>query len=163
MADGVTVKVEGLRELRKQVLALSKALEPGKVEPVTHRGAQTVAARARARVKRGPDRKNRPGGTLQNAIVAKQLRRRGEEPAPSIAGVDRKKAPHAHWVEHGSAGDRVGQRKSTKSTLDYTGRRFGRMPAQPFLRPAFDESKRGVLEQITRDLRQRVDEAVTKP
>ena len=172
MADGVSVKVEGIRELRAQILAMSKILSPDLVEPILLKGAETVAAEARRRAPVGPgSKKHGPGGVLRRSIVAKTLRRRGESPAPSIAALDRRlmsdtmgansRAPHAHMVEFGT-NERIGK-KRTKGERDYTGRRFGIMPAKPFLRPAFDSKKREVLEQITRDLGALVDRGVNQP
>jgi HK97 gp10 family phage protein len=149
MADGVTVKPLGLKELRSQIANLAKALSPEKSEPVLYRGAEIIGDSARAKAAYNPRRKK--GIHLRDAVIVKKLKRFGKEPAPSIAAVDRKKAPHAHLVEHGS-GERVDKR----------GRKLGRMPARPFMRPAFDQNKRRVLEQVERELGQLIDEAVRK-
>ena len=157
----VTVHIEGVRELQKQIDELSKALSPDAVEPVLLRAAQTVAAEARRRAPVGPgSKKHGPGGVLKRSIVAKTLRRYGtENPAPSITAVDRALAPHAHLVEHGT-NERIGQKK-TKGERDYTGRSFGVMPGQPFMRPAWHSKKAEVFRQIVRDFKSLIDRAIS--
>lgn len=158
----VTVHIEGVRELQKQIDELTKALSADTVEPVLLRAAQTVAEEARRRAPKGPgSKKHGPGGVLRRSIVAKTLRRYGTgDPAPSIAAVDRALAPHAHLVEHGTWGNRIGK-KITKGERDYRGRNFGVMPAFRFMRTAWHSKKAQVLRQIVRDLGSLIDRAIS--
>ena len=153
MADGITIAVTGLKELQQQIDNIIKAFGPGPVESVLFRGAEVFAAAARQKAPYNPRRKK--GIHLRDAIIVRRLRRRGSEPAPSIAAVDRKKAPHAYLVEHGS-----GERVIKSGRL--RGKPLGKMPRQPFMRPAWNENKARVLQQITNDLGQLVDQAVRK-
>ena len=164
MPDEMTVATVGLSELRAQIARIAKSLRPDLSEPVFYRGAQVLAEAARAKAPVGPHSKKlkraffgRAAPHLKDAIVVKTLQRSiwGNEPAPSIAAVDRRAAPHAWMVEHGT-GERIGGDKSKR----YKGRRFGKMPANPFMRRAFDEKKREVLEQIERELGELIDKAV---
>ena len=156
MPEGIVVKVEGLKELREQVLALARRLAPEVVEPVLLRHAQTIAeeARRRAPVQAGPK-----GGTLRRSIICQSLGRIGNNPAAAMIAVDKKSDPrgrlanYARLVEYGG-GIRVAKQGR------YSGRAFGKMPEQPFLRPAFDAKKREVMEGIARDLGAEVDKAV---
>ena len=154
MADGITITVLGVKELQVQIDRLARALGAAAVEPVLLDGANIVANAAR--VKARYDSERTEGIHLRDAIVAKTLKTRIlNEPRPAIAAVDRKKAPHAYMVEHGT-GERIGKRGK------YRGRRFGRMPAQPFMRPAWNENKERVLQGIARDLGTLLDRAAGK-
>ena len=156
MPDGVVVKVEGIKEIREQLLALSKSLSPDVVESIVMRHAQKVAAEAR---RRAPVQPGPQGGTLRRSIICRKLGRVGDNPAPALVGVDVKTdqrgrlEKYAKLVEYGG-GERVAKQGR------YAGRSFGTMPAQPFLRPAYDAKKREVMEGIVRDLGAELDKVV---
>lgn len=71
-------------------------------------------------------------------------------------------APHAHLVEFGT----VGQRRSgggvmaNKETGEFFGRVVGPMPAQPFIRPAFDSQKDRAVKVIDVELWARIKTAM---
>jgi HK97 gp10 family phage protein len=150
MADSLTIEITGVNELRDKIVALAQSVEANKVEPLLLTGAKTVRDTAISHAPVGPT------GNLKKAIIAKMLKPFGMgKIASALAGVDRKKAPHAYLVEFGSPG-RYGKKGS------YKGRYFGPMPAQPFMRPAWDSTKDRVLGRIVDGLKKLIEESVKK-
>lgn len=133
MADQFSVKLDGMDELMKQFQDLQKAVHPDKVEPITLKAARDIAREIRLWAPQGPT------GNLRKAIRAKQLKRFGMNPAPAIAAVDRKRAPHAHLVEYGHA-------------LVRGGKTIGHVPANPFFRGAVSASQEPVLKEVIQKL-----------
>ena len=138
MADTFTVKLEGAEDLKKQFQDLVKSVHPDKVEPVLMKGARKLAKAIRDKAPRGPT------GNLKKAVRAKQLKRIGFNPAPAIAAVDRKRAPHAGLVEYGHA-------------LVRNGKVIGHVPPHPFFRPAVDENGNRILGEVTGEIKKLVE------
>jgi HK97 gp10 family phage protein len=138
------MELEGPKELMRQLQEMSRALDPQDSEPVIYHAADLVTNVARI-LAPGPSKAEKKRGYvhLKQAFRTVLLRRYGNDPAPAIAAVDRKKAPHAHLVEFGT-----GERIATKGDPSRRGRGFGVMPARPFLRPAWQQTKRAVLAYI---------------
>jgi HK97 gp10 family phage protein len=139
------MQMKGADELNKNILELTKTIAPEKVEPILHEGAKVVADAARANAPVGPT------GNLRRGIVDKVLQRKGQDkPAPAMAGIDYRIAPHAHLVEFGTA-ERYPKKKTVlydKSTGQFFGTHVGPMPAHPFFRPAWDDNKDRIEKQI---------------
>lgn len=137
------VNVQGMTEFEASLKMLQMALPPNKVEVILIKGASIFADAARAKAPKSKRRKNKPPpGNLKRSIVAKQLRRYdANEPAPAIAAVDRKIAPHAHLVEYGHGGPAPA-------------------PPHPFWRPAIDANIETVQQLILRALENMVEEAM---
>lgn len=116
-------EIEGLDKAIQKVRSLVSALEAKNVENVLKNGAQIIADKAE-------DNAPVDEGVLKSAIKAKKGKRRGNAVTSAFAAVDRKKAPHGWLVEHGTS----------------------RMAAQPYFRPAvnetLDEVKRTVEDGI---------------
>ena len=134
MADYVTVKMEGLDELTKALEKLAKGLHPDDVEPILNQGAKIIAEAMRGKV---PVKT----GALKKSIKTKKLKRLGAQPAPSIAAIDRKKAPHAHLVEFGHGGPQPA-------------------PPHPFFRPAVDENENRVYKHVEDGIKTLVEKAI---
>lgn len=128
---GAEFRIEGLDDLNKQLESIATSLDADAVEPILFEGAQTIAGDMLQRAPRGPT------GNLKRSIGAKTLRRRDKNPAPSIAAVDRKIAPHAHLVEFGTS----------------------KMSARPFMRPAVDSQGGKVAKQVEEGLQRLIGEA----
>lgn len=140
----LNVKIEGMVELRDALEKLERSLnDPDMIEAILKEQAIVVADDARRRAPQGPT------GHLKRGIIAKILKRRGDVPAPAIAGVDYRIAPHAKLVEFGTS-----ERHQKKS-----GRYTGKMPRHPFLRPAWDYNKRRVLNDVINKLRALVEKS----
>ncbi len=115
-------------EVEEAIKKLAKQLGPEQVEPVLFDAAGIITEESR---RRAPVE----DGTLRDAHVTRQMDRGSYGgPAPSIAAIDRKKAPHAHLVEDGTS----------------------KMPATPYFRPAVDTSKGKVAKAIESGLRRLV-------
>lgn len=130
------IKVEGMAQLDRKLKKL--------VERAT--GPQVEAALLKAAVPLETAMKRTTAfadytGYLRRSIGTKKGRRR---PSPTVTvGA---KAPHAHLVEFGTA---ERHHKSGKST--------GIMPKRPFIRPAYDKSKREVVAVMRRELQRMTD------
>jgi HK97 gp10 family phage protein len=108
------VEMKGADEMNKRILELTKSMRP------------EVADDARSRAPLGAT------GNLRRGIISTTLRRRGDVPAPSMAGINYGVAPHAHLVEFGHGGKVAAP--------------------HPFFRPAWDTNKGRVERQIIDDL-----------
>ncbi len=119
------MKITGTKEVILNLKDLDKDIIED-VQSAINSGAKKVADRARANAPLGPT------GNLKRAIKDKPMPiKLPQFPLVAIAVVDRNKktgAPHAHLVEYGGRG--------------------GRMPAQPYLRPALDHSKSEIISGI---------------
>jgi HK97 gp10 family phage protein len=129
----VTVEIEGIKDLEKNVRKLAKATDPDEVGQVLLKQAAILEGRFRSAAPMGPT------GRLKAAAYSNL--------APSkiaaFAGIrqGKGKAPHAHLVEFGHGGPHPA-------------------PAHPFMRPAWDSSKREVLEGIEQGLKKNIEEAI---
>jgi len=119
------------------------------VEPILNKGARMITQAAKPNAPVGPT------GNLKRAVRTKKLKRYFGHPAPSISAIDRKKAPHAHLVHEGT-GERIGGAKSKR----YRGKHFGKMPANPFFKKAWDENRSKVLDYITKEVAKEVNNSV---
>ena len=150
------VGVEGLADLDRALAEMKKATAVNTSRRGMETALQPVLDAAKAKV---PVRK----GNLRSSLgIGKSVKRGTEQVADSrMAGVlamyvgpvvegikaggkkwQRYIARHAHLVEFGT-GPRVQKT---------TGRYVGRAPAQPFLRPAWDENKAAVLKSLAAHL-----------
>jgi HK97 gp10 family phage protein len=131
----VSVELIGDQELFKMLRDLAKCLPNEKVEPLMMEGAKVVAAAAKAKAPVVT-------GNLKKGIKAKLLKPISGKPR-SAAAVSN--APHAYLVEYGS-GPRTQK----------NGRYTGRMPANPYFRPAVDAHYRSVTESTVSKLWQMI-------
>ena len=138
----ITVRLEGVDELRKQFQLIVKSVHPDKTEPILMKHARRLAVKVRKNTPRGPT------GRLKRSVVAKKLKRQFGQAAPAIVAMDRKKAPHAHLVEFGHA-------------IVKNGQVIGHVPAHPYFRNTVDENHDSTLRDVTADL-QKLIEKVAK-
>ena len=124
------IKINGLKELNLRLEKLTKSLDADKVEPVTFGGAEILTNEMIARAPVGPT------GNLKSSPRTVQLKRQGNKPAPSIAAIDRRKAPHAHLVEFGTS--------KTKK--------------QPFVRQSQDAKGPEVVKYVTDGIKRLIEE-----
>lgn len=148
MADGFTVTVQGGQRLRRQLAALEDAVAAEILEIAVASGALLVANRAKqlAAFKTGTLRRSiHVGGHTdltpdyeQRAGKGPQLygpiggNRNTRSSAEVVVGTN---VPYARRIEYGFAGK------------DKLGRTYNQ-PAQPYLRPAFDETRDDVVKEI---------------
>lgn len=155
--DGI--RIQGEEDFHKKITELIKSVRPDKIEPTLMRGAQLIsrAARRDAPVRKSWGARNRPApGNLKKSVKTKKLRRLFGHPAPAIAALDRKKAPHAHLVHEGTKGET----RIAKRGKKYKGRTFGRMPGDPFLARAWNSKKADVLAYIEKNVKGMIEGAV---
>jgi HK97 gp10 family phage protein len=135
----VTVKVEGLSELKSAFEQLPKATGEGVLRKVLLARAEPIAAAAKALVAV-------ESGELRDSIVAstrlsKSQAREAKETASYVeVYVGAGPLPHAHLVEFGSVNNQP----------------------QPYLRPAWDSAKGALLDNFKEDLWSEIEKAVGK-
>lgn len=149
--------IEGYDEFIETIDKLVKNVSPAKIEPELKKGAQIFAREMRRLVPIGPT------GNLKKSIRAKQLKRWGNQPAPSIAAINRKKAPHAYMVMHGSHGQVRQVRPPRKviingkfAVIDNT----GIMPPNSFFSDAIESKQGEVLYRIENAVGKLIEEGM---
>jgi HK97 gp10 family phage protein len=149
MPKVVTVKVEGLRELGERMRRLSSDVALKGARSATAAAATPIKKRAKEIIQANPSVDTR---RLLNAVIVKRLGKNDDTDGATSMHVvtvrgrgkkSRKKdkqpatAPHAHFVEFGTVN----------------------MPAEPFLRPAFEQEKGHAVEVMASQLRKFIDKA----
>ena len=135
----VTVKIEGLSELKAAFEQLPKATGKSVMRKVLMGRAKSIATAAKALVAV-------ESGELRDSITAstrlsKHQRREAEETASYVeVYVGAGPLPHAHLVEFGSVNNQP----------------------QPYLRPAWDSAKGALLDNFKEDLWSEMEKAVGK-
>jgi HK97 gp10 family phage protein len=144
----VQIAVEGMDEIKAKLKKLSAEVRTKALRMALRRGAAPVLRAARDKApRRVSTGKQRTKGTpLHAAMEIKGARKRdGHDELSLKVGPNARKAPHAYLVEFGTG---VRTQKSGKNA--------GTMPAQPFMRPAFDgtkdESLRVMRDSLSRDI-----------
>src|SRR5262245_57422587 len=134
MATKLTVQISGMGEFEKNASEVVRLINSEEMQTRLLPGAMLVRDIAKRLVNFGPGDKTH----LRDALFAtKGKRAKGlvgslaamagfTEDVTVIAGVDRKKAPHAHLVEYGHGGPHAA-------------------PAYPYLRPAASAARPGII------------------
>ena len=147
--------IQGMEQLKANSEKIAKEARKAASESVM-RQAEMVRDAIRERAPQGPT------GNLKRAAIAKMMPEKGGYPPIAIAGIDRRKAPHAALVEFG--GHDVRRPKKSKVLVSRYGEFFGievaPMPARPFFRPAVDETKEKVKENLKNDIKRGIESAV---
>ena len=112
--------IKGIHSLEKKVGKLIEAVSGDAIEKDSIKLAKVIAEDARNRAPLGPT------GNLKRSLGAKFLARRGNNPRPALAGIDRKIAYHAWLIEYG----------------------YSKMAASPFFRPAVEAHSEGIIGNI---------------
>jgi HK97 gp10 family phage protein len=146
-----TVKVEGLRQLGLNLKKLEDNVARKAARSATAAAATVVKKAAKANIRKAPSVDT---GSLLDAVITKRaprgeteltsehlvtVRGRGKKRPYSAKGKRIATAPHAHLVEFGTVN----------------------MPAEPFMRPAFDSEKNRAADVIADRLRAAVTKAGT--
>lgn len=136
------MKIEGLKEVQKALRELPNATAKNIMRRILTKRAEPIAQAARDRVPVG-------FGNLKNSIaVSTKLSRRqkSKHRKPHKDDVEVYVGPgthpQAHWMEFGT-----GERRQRKS-----GKSIGDVPKQPFMRPAWDATRAGILPGIRTDM-----------
>lgn len=152
MPTTTRVRIEGLSQLGEAMRELGADVARRVSSQATYAGAKPIRAGARRNIQASPSVDT---GDLLSAVIIKKLPKRelqqGETSAHIVTVRGRGKsfnkkgqriarAPHASFVEFGTT----------------------RMPAEPFLRPAFEQNKSAAVTAIAERLRQRISEVKPK-
>ena len=128
----LTFKIEGLELFHSKMAKLGNSLNRDGVEPQVLKIAKEIAEDARNRAPRGPT------GRLKRSLHARMLKYHEGAPMIAIAAVDRKIAPHAHFIEFGTS----------------------KMSARPFFRPAVDSHMSKAKSDLINVLKKKITGAV---
>lgn len=153
----MSVRVEGLAELEREMEALSQRMGRAALRRAMKKAAEPLveAARAAAPRDRGGLAASVGMGGRLNRNQARQHRKAFADDRASIelfVGASYAKGRggrHAHLVEFG-----------TGNRFQRNGRFVGRMPARPWLRPAWDANRDRLLADLRRHLWEEVRRAV---
>ena len=152
MATTVTIKVDGLADLRKQMLRLKEDVATKIAGRATNAAAQIVKKQAKTNIQISPSVDE---GDLLKAVIVKKIpksktpltsehivtvRGRGRRGAKARGGKAQATAPHAHFVEFGTVN----------------------MPAEPFLRPALEQEKGFAVGAMKQTLIEGIQKATRK-
>lgn len=129
-----------LRQLGENMRTMKREIALKIARSATNAGAQVIKKRAIRHIETSPSVET---GSLRDAVVVKRATKAETAPLTSVHLVAVRQrqtgrktktkqptAPHAHFVEFGTV----------------------HMPAEPFMRPAFDEGKEDALNAITEKL-----------
>jgi len=126
-----TIYLKGIDKLEKNVNKLIKEVTSEKTKLLL-RQAKLVQARIKEKAPVGPT------GNLKKSTYAVAYPEKLDSPAVAYAGIRRRKAPHAHFLEFGTV----------------------KMAPHPFIRPAWDECKEEVKNNIAKELGKTIEGAV---
>ena len=145
------VEVDGLRALGQAMKALGNEVGTRIARSATAAAAKPVRREAVARIVSSPSVDT---GSLRDAVIVKRAGKgettgltsehlvtvRGRGKPFNKKGQKVARAPHAHLVEFGTVN----------------------MPAEPFLRPAFEAKKREAVDEMSKALQRGIDRAAKK-
>jgi HK97 gp10 family phage protein len=134
MKYAIYITEHSIKEFERQANRLIKDVNESKTRLLLGQ-ARLVRDRIKQKAPLGPT------GNLKKAVYASAIPPSLSSEAVAFAGVRPRKAPHAHLVEFGHAGPHPA-------------------PPHPFVRPAWDEVKFQVAENIQRGLQKAVERAV---
>lgn len=147
MASTVTIRVDGLRELGERMRKLSEKVNKRLGRSSTNAGAQLVKKKAKSNIVSSPSVDT---GSLRDSVIVKKVKSsltsehivtvRGRGKTSKKTGRKQTEAPHARFVEYGTI----------------------HMPAEPFLRPAFESEQGAAVEEIKRKLEQGIIKEETR-
>lgn len=147
MAKTITMHVSGLSELGRRMSTLKSDIALKTARSATGAAANIVKKLAKAHILSSPSVDTR---SLYESVIVKKLPKkdtvltsehivtvRGRGKKSKKTGITQTSAPHAHFVEFGTV----------------------KMPAEPFLRPGFEEGKAKAVDAMIDRLRKRIEKA----
>jgi hypothetical protein len=174
MAQGMTFHLEGLREVEKALGEMKKATAKAVLRRAGTKALTPMVETARANLaaqikgRKLTKRQQRRVRTVQKMGVSTRLSRRQGSAHRRMFASDRASVEmfggvassrHAHLIEFGS-GHR--QNRKIRGKALSKPRSTGRMPRMPFMRPAWDAHKHGMVESIGRDLAEEVQRTAAR-
>lgn len=152
MADSVTVKLEGFAELAAALRELPERVARNGLRAAVNAGATVIKKEAMARAPEDT-------GALRANMYQKQRR---EESGPMVqtfyVGVRSGVAKYAKSAANRRAGTAGKPYRNAGSTFYWRFLEFGtsKLPARPFMRPAFELRKNDAVEAIGKKLDERI-------
>lgn len=175
MADFENIKVDGLKELADALRELPQRIARNVLRGAVNAGATVIRqeAKIQAPIYHGEVAQGHPPpGTLKRALYQKQIRERsslfeqmfyvGVRHGKDRQSVGKKQvnldAYYWRWVEFGhyAGGSRKIPRKPGARAAAIAGGGANFVPAQPFLRPAFESRKDEAIQRIKDYLEERI-------
>lgn len=167
----VNYNLKGVEELKKKLEALSDVSRSQVLLSAARKSMQVYSKSARSKAPVAD-------GDLRNSIGPEKVKGNGREKIALAVGPRRRKGSknaqgwHAHLVEYGTirrhaVGKNTLRRRGNKRVAVIGGKTVmvehtGTMPAQPFLRPAWDETNQKVLSSFSDELAKKIEKAVKK-
>ena len=145
---GATFRIEGLEELQKNLDTLSKAASKAVLRNAVKAALKPMRDAAKANAPQGST-----GNLAKGIVITTSLRKsqrrgfRDRSAVEAFVGPNPKVSPHAHLVEWGT-----GPRTLKKPRMTTLGGRpvfithTGQMPANPYMRRAYDSTKKKAVE-----------------
>jgi HK97 gp10 family phage protein len=125
----ITCKLEGQEKLNAKLREMTGAIGYDNMEHILLEGAEKVRDALKEAAPVGPT------GNLKKSPIAKAMPK-SKQPV-AIAGIDRKIAPHAHFIEFGTV----------------------KMAARPFFRPTWDRLREEVGQEVVEKAKKLVEDA----
>ncbi len=137
-------KIDGLRELEAALSDLGKSLGKGAMRRAANKALAPVVATAKSNVEASTNGSGALADSIRVATrlskrQARQARRETRSYLETHAGAGA--LPHAHLLEFG-----------TGERFHKNGKSVGSMPAEPFMRPAWDAHKSSMPEVVGKEL-----------
>lgn len=126
-----------MKEIQRKLRKMESRLRKRIVRRSLRRGIKPIREAAKAKAPRGTRAKE--SKPLHKTIVTRSQRRRRGRDEISVKVTHTQDGAHAHLVEHG-----------TGPRYMPDGKYVGEMPAQPYMRPAYDANK-AKAQRIVRD------------
>ena len=154
----VTADVEGGKELNRKLNAIAESMQAPVLEDAVLEGVAPFLDAADARV---PRKQGDLAASLGANIVDSD-----QDHADAVAGA--LGSPKAHLVEYGHlqvVGGKVSRAKTAagialaKLSGNFAGQVVGHVPAHPFLRPAYDETRQAMVDEVRDKIREAVEAA----
>lgn len=146
------LRIEGMKELERDLRKLKDFTARRVGRRAMTAALEPVAAAAKAAAPRSGDGRHMADSiAVGKRLVPAQAREAPREGKHLMLMYVGPKEPHAHLVEFG-----------TVERFHRSGKSVGRMPAQPFMRPAWDGNREAVLATLTAELRVELDKALAR-
>lgn len=155
MADrGVDVKITGMEEILKKLKKLPVELRNNLLSGAIRAGAKLVADEARARVPKDSEH-------LKKSILVRKRRSKNKTILHfTVAPVSKVmwKFQDAHGLKHYNYGNIVEEGRSSWAVENGA----SNMPAQPYMRPAFEKKGEEAIDATRKYLAERIDKQIAK-
>jgi HK97 gp10 family phage protein len=155
MHEHFIFRIEGLQELDRQLRALPERVAGNALATAVSAGARVIRNEAIARAPVDT-------GALKSQIFIKRLRSSSQSEKTSLIGVRGGLAKYANTKKNIRSGKAGQTYKTDGKTFYWKFIELGtsKMPAKPFLRPAFDTKEQDAVSAITEKLDQRIQKAI---